>query len=116
MTEYMEVDLKEYAWKPYPSKSFDQQKAFEISRDELFNMSIEKKNNINKLRADYVDSLIKHRGENKSNYDFLKSIEGTVEEGLKPEIADILAAHKQKEYNVNSLSQNEAFRSQSYAD
>ncbi len=120
MSNFMGTDIQEYRWKPYPSKKFEEEKASELSSDEIYKLPEHKRKEIQTLKADYVGKLQIHRADNRTNYNFLNEnirkffTQGKNQEGIK-EVEKLLNDHKTKERTVDSLHHNEVFKSLGYA-
>jgi len=115
MTEIMGVDVREYRWRPYPTRTFEQEKVFEIPPEEVNKLPEDKKKNIQRVKADYIGRLQAHRAEIDSHYIFLKDIRGQYEGDDLAVINELLEDHRLKEKNIDSLSDNACFRGLAYA-
>ena len=119
MIDFMGVDVNDYKWKPYPSKTYEETQAFGFTDDELDGLPFSKKEKINRLRSEYVSRITSHRYENKSNFDFLKNTvleefrKSGNEDGIT-QVEAILEEHRQKERGIYTLTRNRTFQSLNY--
>lgn len=119
MSKYMGAEISEYRWRAYPSKTFEEIKAFEIQN--LNELPYSEKNAINKLRNEYVGKIQSHRLQMNSNFDMLKAMikKAEIEENNAEEIKEVeklLREHLDKEENIDNLSTNKVFRSLKYTE
>ena len=112
-SEVAGIHLSEYSWRPYPSKSMEERKAFELTLDEVYDMPYEQKRKTFILRSNYTGRIIHHRVVNGSNFQFLERLLEKPEMD-KRLINTILQDHRRKEKDIWNLSKNLCFRTLEY--
>lgn len=102
--------IEDLRWRPYPARPLGSQKYIDLSDEDKSRMSDEKRKIAEECSSKYVGSLTEHRLWQSGNYALLKRME---KQG-NPKAKELIQNHESMERNINSLTNNIAFRSSQY--
>ncbi len=113
-----EMDIKVLSWTPYPDKNAAETTAFAMSEEERSSLSPEKRREVDRIRAGYVERIMAHRAHQGSNYRMLGAYMAQAEwlgdEDRSRLCLEFITEHQQREADIERLTINTAFKALRY--
>ncbi len=114
----MHNDITVLSWTPYPDKTGEEIKAYAVSEEERSSLSPDKRREIDRIRAGYVERIMGHRAHQGSNYRMLEAYKGQAEwlcdEGRSRLCDELIAEHQKREAGIEKFTINIAFKALRY--